>query len=81
MWENFSDETATSSSFIRDLVNLGAEFCGHSWEAPFCYIDFDHKGMKVPLPRLVVESMQTISEFAEGTLNRLLSSSSRVLTS
>jgi hypothetical protein len=72
MWETFFDESDASLSFIRDLINLGAEFCSHSWGSSLFYMGYDIP--KVPLPRLVVESMRTINEFAESTLNQLLSS-------
>jgi hypothetical protein len=87
MWQSCYDERAASSSFIRDLTDLGAEFSNNNWEIDWTtrfdisiYRD-DRDITNVPLPRLMVESMQTVSEFAEGALDQPLSSLNKILTS
>jgi hypothetical protein len=76
MFQNCHHESAANSSFIRDLTDLGAEFSETNWQNEWIdrfdlsiYVyDRDTAGIPMCLPRLMVESMQTVSEFAEGAM-------------
>jgi hypothetical protein len=75
MWHNCHLEGAASSGFIRDMTDQGAEFRTSDWiniwtlmfEWDFSNYNIDLK--IAPLPRLTVESMQIVTEFAEGELD------------
>jgi hypothetical protein len=78
IWQSCHHEKAASSIFIRDMTNLGAEFSNNNWDEDWTtrfdlstYIT-DKNITNVPLPRLMVESMLTVSEFAEGVLDQPL---------
>ena len=75
MLQNCHREGGPSSGFIRDLIELGAEFADNDWEAgwAWCFHNSIYHEREVAsgcLPRRMVESMQAVSEFAEGALTQ-----------
>ena len=77
MWHNCYRQGAVSSGSIRDLTDQGAEFHAVDWINVFVYMfnlslyDYDRDISIVTLPRLTVEFMQIIIDFAEGELDPL----------
>lgn len=75
-------ERTLNSRTVNELVNMGAEFAdisfgdGDGWVSSFddslYRYDRDETEYIECLPRLMVESMQSIEEFAEGKVGKLI---------
>jgi hypothetical protein len=89
MLRNCREESGASSSFVRDLTDLGAEYYGSDWEiywTGWFNISVYRYGRDIAesplcLPRVMVESMKTVPAFAEGELYQPTTSLDMILTS